>query len=234
MPICIDPEDWQDVVRSYQSACGAVIERFDGHVVEQLIACADGVPLYTEELTRAVTELGPESSAAAIPVTLQDSLLARLERLSSAKDVAQWEAVLGREFPYGLLAAIADCDQAALRMGLTRLVEAELVFVRGEPPDATYTFKHALVHEAAYESLLKRTRQQLHGRIADALMTLFPKRANAEPELVARHAEAAGRIDDAIAEYRRASEQVRALRLRGSDGAPAARPRAPGQTRDHC
>jgi class 3 adenylate cyclase/tetratricopeptide (TPR) repeat protein len=179
-------------------------------VVEQLVARADGVPLYAEELTRAVTELGANTSAAAIPVTLQDSLLARLDRLSSAKEVAQWGAVIGREFPYPLVAAIADCDEAALQQGLVRLVDAELVYVRGEPPEATYTFKHALVQEAAYESLLRRTRQQLHGRIADVLVARFPERANAEPELVARHAEAAGRIDDAIAEYRRAAEQARA------------------------
>ena len=147
---------------------------------------------------------------AAIPVTLQDSLLARLDRLSSAKDVAQRAAVLGREFPYALLAAIAGMDDGALQQGLARLVEAELVFVRGVPPEATYTFKHALVQEAAYESLLKRTRQQLHAKVVDVLLEQFPERAAAEPELVARHAELAGRIGEAISHYQRAGEQAQA------------------------
>jgi class 3 adenylate cyclase/tetratricopeptide (TPR) repeat protein len=172
-------------------------------LVEQLVARADGVPLYAEELTRSVADADAQ---AAIPVTLQDSLLARLDRLSSAKEVAQKASVLGREFPYALLAAVADLEEAALRDGLSRLVESELLFARGEPPAATYTFKHALVQEAAYESLLKRTRQQLHGRVVDVLEA----DASAEPELVARHAEAAGRADEAIAAYRRACDDARA------------------------
>ena len=101
-------------------------------------------------------------------------------------------------------------EEAALRQGLARLVDAEIVFARGEPPEATYTFKHALVQEAAYESLLKRTRQQLHGRVVDVLVAEFPERAAAEPEVVARHAEAAGRIDEAITSYQRAGEHAQA------------------------
>ena len=108
-----------------------------------------------------------------------------------------------------LLAAVAGLDEAALRQGLARLVEAEIVFARGEPPEATYTFKHALVQEAAYESLLKRTRQQLHGRVVDVLRAV-PRARQSEPELVARHAEAAGRSDDAITYYGRAGEQAQA------------------------
>ena len=118
---------------------------------------------FAEELTQAVVEAGTDAAVSEIPVTLQDSLLARLDRISSAKEVAQRAAVLGREFSYALLAATAGLHAGALQRGLARLVEAELLFVRGEPPEATYTFKHALVQEAAYESLLKRTRQQLHG-----------------------------------------------------------------------
>jgi class 3 adenylate cyclase/predicted ATPase len=175
-------------------------------VVEQLVARADGVPLYAEELTQAVMETGGEVSAAAIPVTLEDSLLARLDRLSSAREVAQRASVLGREFPYRLLAAVAGLDEAALRQGLARLAGAELLFVRGEPPEATYTYKHALVQEAAYASLLKRTRRELHGRVVDVLAG----EAAAEPEVVARHAEAAGRIDEAVAYYQRAGERARA------------------------
>ncbi|MGH7895577.1 MAG: AAA family ATPase, partial [Candidatus Binatia bacterium] len=183
--------------------------------LDALVARADGVPLYVEELTKSVVEPGTTRSAEAIPATLADSLMARLDRLSTAKEVAQRAAVLGREFAYPLLAAVAGLKEAALRHGLARLVEAEIVFGRGEPPAATYTFKHALVQEAAYESLLKRTRQQLHGRVVDALVAAFPERAAAEPEVVARHAVAAGRIDDAITYYQRAGEHAQARSAHG-------------------
>jgi predicted ATPase len=179
-------------------------------MVDTLVARADGVPLYVEELTKGVAEPDVARGVDAIPATLADALMARLDRLSAAKEVAQRAAVLGREFPYALLAAVAEMDEAALRQGLVRLVEAEVLFVRGEPPSATYTFKHALVQEAAYGSLLKRTRQQLHGRVVDVLVERFPERVAAEPEAVARHAEAAGRSDDAIAYYGRAGEQAQA------------------------
>ena len=179
-------------------------------VVEQLVTRADGVPLFAEELTQAVLEAGSDAAVAEIPVTLQDSLLARLDRLSSAKEVAQRAAVVGREFSYELLAAIVGMDAGALQQGLARLVEAELVFVRGEPPDATYTFKHALVQEAAYESLLKRTRLQLHGCVAQVLEAEFPERASAEPERVAAHYEAAGLLDRAVLRYRQAGLAARA------------------------
>jgi predicted ATPase len=164
------------------------------------------VPLYVEELTKAVAEPGAARGADAIPSTLAGSLMARLDRLSTAKEVAQRAAVLGREFAYPLLAAVADLEDAALRQGLARLVEGEILFVRGEPPEATYTFKHALVQEAAYESLLRRTRQELHGRVFDAL-AVGP---TAAPELLARHAEAAAHLDEAIVHYQRAGEQAEA------------------------
>ncbi len=179
-------------------------------VMAQLVTRADGIPLFAEELTQAVVEAGGDANVVAIPVTLQDSLLARLDRLSSAKEVAQRAAVLGREFSYALLAATAGLDEGTLQQGLARLAEAELVFVRGVPPEATYTFKHALVQEAAYESLLKRTRQQLHGRVVEVLVERFPERMAAEPEVVARHAEFAGRIDEAVTHYQRAGEQAQA------------------------
>jgi tetratricopeptide (TPR) repeat protein len=168
--------------------------------VDTLVARAGGVPLHVEELVKAVREPGAAQGAAAIPATLADSLMARLDRLSTAKHVAQRAAVLGRELSYPELVDIAELDEPALRAGLARLVDAEILFARGEPPAATYSFKHALVQEAAYESLLIRTRQRLHGLVADALA----KRPDAEPERVARHAEAAGRVDEAIAHYRRA------------------------------
>jgi class 3 adenylate cyclase/predicted ATPase len=178
--------------------------------VEALVTRADGVPLYVEELTKAVAEPGRAHGVEAIPTTLADSLMARLDRLSTAKEVAQRAAVLGREFGYPLLAAVVGMEDAGLRQGLARLVDAEIVFQRGEPPEATYTFKHALVQEAAYESLLKRTRQQLHGRVVDVLRERFPERIESEPEVVARHAEAAGRSDDAITYYARAGERAHA------------------------
>ena len=168
--------------------------------VETLVARADGVPLYIEELTKTVAKPGAAHTAAAIPATLADSLMARLDQLWTAKEVAQRAAVLGREFPYAQLAPIVELDEASLRHGLARLVEAEILFVRGVPPVATYTFKHALVQEAAYESLLKRVRQQLHGRVYDAL-----RGGDAEPEVLAHHAQLAGRIEEAIGELERAA-----------------------------
>ena len=176
--------------------------------LDALVARADGVPLYVEELTKAVVEPGAARGVEAIPATLADSLMARLDRLSAAKEVAQRAAVLGREFGYPLLAAIAGIDEAALRQGLARLVDAEILFARGEPPAATYTFKHALVQETAYESLLKRTRQQLHARVAQVLEERFPERVAAEPEVIARHYDQAGLAAQAIAHYQRAGERA--------------------------
>src|SRR5262249_40370649 len=155
-------------------------------------------------------EPGAARGADAIPSTLAGSLMARLDRLSTAKAVAQRAAVLGREFGYPLLAAVAGMEEPGLRQGLARLGGPAIAFPPGGPPEATYTFKHALVQEAAYESLLKRTRQQLHGRVVDVLQERFPERVAAEPEVVARHAEAAGRSDDAITYYARAGDQTQA------------------------
>jgi len=124
--------------------------------LDALVTRADGVPLFVEELTKAVTELGAARGVDAIPASLADSLMGRVDRLSTAKEVAQRAAVLGREFGYPLLAAMVDMDEGSLRRSLGRLVDAEILFVRGEPPTATYTFKHALIQETAYESLLKR------------------------------------------------------------------------------
>ncbi len=176
--------------------------------LDALVARADGVPLYVEELTKAMAEPGVACGVEAIPASLADSLMARLDRLSTAKEVAQRAAVLGREFGYPLLAATAGPDEAALRHGLKRLVDAEILFARGEPPAATYTFKHALIQETAYQSLLKRTRQQLHARIAQVLEERFPERVASEPEVIARHYEQAGLAVQAIAHYQRAGERA--------------------------
>ncbi len=176
--------------------------------LDALVARADGVPLYVEELTKAVMEPGAARGVEAIPATLADSLMGRLDRLSTAKEVAQRAAVLGREFGYPLLAATAGMDEAALRQGLVRLVDAEILFVRGEPPAATYTFKHVLIQETAYQSLLKRTRQQLHARVAQVLEERFPERVASEPEVIARHYEQAGLVAQASAHYQRAGEHA--------------------------
>jgi predicted ATPase/class 3 adenylate cyclase len=187
-------------------------------VLSRIVAETDGVPLYIEEIGRMVLESGergelgwaPGTSAEEfeIPTTLQASLMARLDRLSAAKRVAQRAAVIGRDFSYELLEEVADLDVAALRYGLQRLVEDELLFESGVPPNANYTFKHALIQEAAYQSLLRRTRTSLHGRIADALERQPAAGVAAAPEVLARHFESAGRNESAILHYRRASAQA--------------------------
>ena len=176
--------------------------------LDALVTRADGVPLYVEELTKAMAEPGAARGVEAIPATLADSLMARLDRLSAAKKVAQRAAVLGREFGYPLLAAMVGMDEAALRQALTRLVDAEILFVRGEPPAATYTFKHALIQETAYQSLLKRSRQQLHTRVAHVLEERFAETVASEPEVIARHYQQAGLVAQAIAHYQRAGERA--------------------------
>jgi predicted ATPase len=146
-------------------------------VLQQIIAKTDGVPLFVEEMTKAILESGQLTavndhyaltgllSTFAIPATLQDSLMARLDRLVTAKAVAQYAAVIGRQFPYDLLQAVSHLDEVTLRRELGRLVEAEIVYQRGVPPQATYIFKHGLIQDTAYQSLLKSTRQQYHQRI---------------------------------------------------------------------
>ena len=194
---------------------GPRIPRLSDAMIDAIVARADGIPLYLEELTRTILEPGVARQVEEIPATLADSLMARLDRLSAAKEVAQRASVLGREFSYPLLAAVVGLEEAALRDGLARLDKAEILFVRGEPPQSSYTFKHALVQEAAYESLLKRTRRQLHGRVVEVLLAQFPERAAAEPEVMARHAELAGQTDEAIAYYQRAGEQAQARSAHG-------------------
>jgi predicted ATPase len=135
----------------------------------------------------------------AIPTTLHDSLMARLDRLASVRLVAQIGAAIGREFSYALLRAVAGLNETELRAALDRLVASELVFQRGTPPDAVYAFKHVLVQDAAHGSLLRNARQQLHARIANALETQFPELMDSQPELLAQHYAEAGLIDQSIA-----------------------------------
>ena len=174
--------------------------------VDVLVDRADGVPLYLEELTMSLVDPTGRRDVDAIPATLADSLMSRLDRLHSIKDVAQRASVIGREFSYELLAAVTEVGGAELRLALDKLCEEQLLFAAGEPPDARYVFKHALVQEAAYASLLKRTRLQLHGRIAETLERGLAGSAAAEPEVIARHYEQAGMAEASIAHYLRAGE----------------------------
>ncbi len=179
-------------------------------VVELVVERTEGVPLFVEELTKAVLEAGSAPGALReIPGSVRGSLLARLDRLGPTREVAQLGAAIGREFSWALLRAVSELPGDRLDAALSGLVEAELVYQRGLPPQATYSFKHALIQDAAYQSLLESQRRELHGRIADVLVAEYPERAAAEPELLARHAEAAGRTQEAIAGYERAGERAR-------------------------
>ena len=189
-------------------------------VLQQVVAKTDGVPLFVEELTRTVLESGwlrdqgdrYELTAAlpplAIPSTLQDSLMARLDRLATGKEVAQVGAALGRTFQYDLLRAVASIDEETLQAALAKLGEADLLHQRGVPPDATYIFKHALIQETAYQSMLVSRRQQLHRRIASTLVERFPATTGTQPELVAHHYTEAGLADQAIDHWQRAGQRA--------------------------
>jgi len=189
-------------------------------VLAQIVERTDGVPLFVEELTKAVVESGSLQdvnghyeptgalSTLAIPATLQDSLMARLDRLVTAKAVAQYAAVIGRQFSYALLQAVSQLDATTLQRELGRLVEAEIIYQRGLPPQATYMFKHALIQDAAYQSLLKSTRQQYHQRIAQVLEAQFPETAEAQPELLARHFTEAGFTERAVHYWHQAGQSA--------------------------
>ena len=189
-------------------------------VLHQIIEKTDGVPLFVEEMTKAVLESGQLKAVdghyeltgslrtLTIPATLQDSLMARLDRLVTAKAVAQYAAVIGRQFSYALLQAVSQLDEVRLQHELRRLVEAELVYQRGVPPQSTYVFKHALIQDAAYESLLKSTRQQYHQRIALVMEAQFPETAEAQPEFVAHHFTEAGLTEQAVHYWYHAGQQA--------------------------
>ena len=176
-------------------------------IVDGVAERTGGVPLFVEEVTRLLLERGEQGGIQAIPPTLQQSLTARLDRLGPAREVAQIGSVIGRDFSYGLLRALADMEDGPLQNALERLADADVLLVQGLPPEAEYRFKHALIQDAAYENLLKSRRQVLHRRVAEILRDQFAASAAAEPELLAHHFTQAGLIEDAIEWSGKAGQQ---------------------------
>ena len=202
----------------------AMIDRVTGnkpllaHIRQDIVERTDGVPLFIEEMTKAVLEAGGPDAAEqavasipapslAVPASLHASLMARLDRLGSAKEVVQIGAVIGREFSHALLAAVARKEEGALQAALDGLIGAGLLFRQGVPPHATYLFKHALVQDTAYSTLLRERRRGLHARIAEVLETQFPEIAANQPELVARHYTEASLIEKSAAFWAQAGRQ---------------------------
>jgi predicted ATPase len=193
---------------------------FPAEVLQEILEKTDGIPLFVEEITKATLESGQlkavdghyeligSFSTFAIPATLQDSLMARLDRLMTGKVIAQLGATMGRQFSYDLLQKVSKLDGPTLRRELGRLVEAELVYQRGLPPKATYTFKHALIQDAAYQSLLRSSRQQYHQRIVQVLVEQFPETAATQPELLAHHSTEAGLLAQAVAYWQQAAQRA--------------------------
>jgi class 3 adenylate cyclase/predicted ATPase len=189
-------------------------------IADQIIDRTDGVPLFIEELTKTVVESGIVTEAGdhyalagpmgplAIPTSLQASLLARLDRLAATREVAQIGAALGRSFSYELISAVAGMPQQELNEALEQLASAELIFRRGVTPDAEYTFKHALVQDASYSTLLRSRRQQLHGRIVTTLEKQFPEIVNAQPALIAHHSTEAALREKAVGYWLKAGQQA--------------------------
>jgi class 3 adenylate cyclase/predicted ATPase len=230
----------RDVVAMIDRVIGSKL--LPANIRQDIIERSDGIPLFVEEMTKAVLEAEGEGAAervisaipspiVAVPATLHASLMARLDRLGTAKEVAQIGATLGRQFSHAILAAMVSKPEAELHSALDRLVAAGLLFRQGVPPHATYLFKHALVQEAAYGTLLREPRRALHGRIAETLGSRFPEIVENQPELLARHCAEAGLIEraailwgkagersfqrsalvEAIAHFTRALEQLAAL-----------------------
>ena len=210
--------------RLTQHDIDAMIDRVVGNkqlpanIRRDIIERTDGIPLFVEEMTKAVLEAEGEgdarrtaaavpSPALAVPASLHASLMARLDRLGPAKEVAQVGSAIGREFTHALLAAVVRKPEAELGAALGRLLAAGLLFRQGVPPHATYLFKHALVQDAAYGTLLREPRRALHARIAEALESQFPEIAENQPELLARHCTEAGRIEKATSLWGKAGQR---------------------------
>jgi class 3 adenylate cyclase/tetratricopeptide (TPR) repeat protein len=177
-------------------------------VVEDVATRTGGVPLFVEEVTRLLLERGQEDAVPAIPPTLQQSLMARLDRLGPTRDVAHIGSVIGRGFSYGLLRAVAGMDDTALQTALEKLAEADIVLAQGLPPYSDYRFKHALVQDVAYENLLKSRRQILHRRVAETLRDQFADMAVTQPEVLAHHFTQAALTDAAIEWWGKAGDQA--------------------------
>jgi class 3 adenylate cyclase/predicted negative regulator of RcsB-dependent stress response len=187
-------------------------------LLEKILAKTDGVPLFVEELTKSILESGELKQAGdrydyvgsphdiTIPATLRDSLMARLDRVMPVKEIAQMGAAIGREFSYELISAVAPMTPTQLDSALTQLTDSGLAFRRGTPPEATYTFKHVLVQDAAYDSLLKSRRQELHAKIAQVIEQRFPQIKDSEPEVLAHHYTQAGQPRSAIPLWQKAGE----------------------------
>ena len=210
--------------RLEQAEIAAMIDAVTGNkplsasMKQDIVERTDGIPLFIEEMTKAVLEAGDQEGgeravasipapSLAVPASLHASLMARLDRLGSAKEVAQIGAVIGREFSHVLLATVARKEEQALRAALDDLTEAGLLFQRGVPPHATYLFKHALVQDTAYGTLLRERRRALHARIAEDLETQFSEVAESQPELLARHYTEAGLIEKSAAFWAKAGRQ---------------------------
>jgi tetratricopeptide (TPR) repeat protein len=178
--------------------------------VEAVVKRTTGVPLFIEELTRSLLERGALDTEHEIPATLHDLLMARLDRLGPAREIAQTASVIGREFSYELLAAVAGTPEDGLQSALAKLSEAELIYARGIPPEANYQFKHALIQDAAYEALLKSRRRELHRRVAQTISERFAAVAEAQPQVLARHWTGAGEAEPAIAAWTKAAEAAEA------------------------
>ncbi len=194
-------------VAAHKALHGALTDETIAALVER----TGGVPLFVEELTRAVLESGDAKlTGSEIPVTLHDSLMARLDRLGAAKEVAQVGAVIGGEFSYELLHAVHPIAEEDLQRALRKLADAEMLHVRGIAPDATYQFKHALIRDAAYEALLKSRRKDLHRLVARAIDEKFVAISEAHPEVLARHWTEAGETETAIEQWSRAAKTAEA------------------------
>ena len=177
-------------------------------VVDGLTERTGGVPLFIEEVTRLLLERGEQGGTEAIPPTLQQSLMARLDRLGSAREIAQIGAVIGRGFSYPLIRAVADMEDTALQTALERLAEADILLVQGLPPESEYRFKHVLIQNAAYENLLRSRRQFLHRRVGQTIESRFAEIAKSQPELIAQHYTAAAMPEQAIPYWMKAGERA--------------------------
>ena len=215
LPLHLDRLAQPQIIEMAKQVAGKTLP---AEVIAQMVAKTDGVPLFVEELTKTVVESGQLHETATgyelrsslqqvdIPITLQDSLRARLDRLNAAQGVAQVGATIGREFSYELVQAVSALDESVLQQGLRQLVDADLVFQKGLPPHAQYVFKHALVQDSAYQSLLKSRRQQLHAQTAQVLAQQFAETVATQPELLAHHYTEASLVEQAIPYWQAAGQ----------------------------